>query len=254
MTKTSISRLTLGVCGFLLFSTAASAYVLLSPPRRWFPADMARVVHVDDGGLASVNDADHGVSQAVIAVERWNGGPSGTVVDGVAGSVVYTLGDGRSDLIFGDPVNLCTGSCLAATTVGYYNDETACCDALTVRRYTDSDVAYNLSFSWTSEAETDGCSGEFSLEAVTTHEVGHLIGLGHSGTSSALMYPSVSSCNNKPLSVDDTNGSDALYECGSFTLGSCGGGSCKAAGQGCTANSECCSGNCKGKPGRKTCK
>ena len=33
-----------------------------------------------------------------------------------------------------------------------------------------------------------------------------------------------------------------------------GGSSCSAAGAGCTANSQCCSGNCKGKPGAKTCK
>ncbi|HET7291284.1 MAG TPA: serine protease [Vicinamibacteria bacterium] len=33
-----------------------------------------------------------------------------------------------------------------------------------------------------------------------------------------------------------------------------GGGSCKAAGQSCSMNSECCSNSCKGKPGAKTCK
>ena len=33
-----------------------------------------------------------------------------------------------------------------------------------------------------------------------------------------------------------------------------GGSSCSNAGAACTANSQCCSGNCKGKPGAKTCK
>lgn len=33
-----------------------------------------------------------------------------------------------------------------------------------------------------------------------------------------------------------------------------GGGSCQAAGTSCTSGSQCCSGNCKGKPGNQTCK
>ena len=33
-----------------------------------------------------------------------------------------------------------------------------------------------------------------------------------------------------------------------------GGGSCFPAGQACSSGSQCCSGNCKGKPGNQTCK
>lgn len=34
----------------------------------------------------------------------------------------------------------------------------------------------------------------------------------------------------------------------------CQGGSCQPAGSSCVANTDCCSGSCKGKPGAKTCK
>lgn len=242
------SRVILGLALTAFAVTAVSAYAIYNPPRRWFPADMPRTVTVDNRGMASINDGDNGVGQAVIAVERWNGGGAGTIVNAVSGSAVYNTNDGASVVYFGDPLRICTGTCLAATTIGVYNSgQTACCDGLQLVRYTDSDVAFNLSYSYTSEREGDGCSGEFYLEAVTSHEVGHLIGLGHSGTSSALMYPSISSCFNKPLATDDFNGRDAQYDCTSFALGNCGGGGgCTPKGGACSSNAQCCSNKCRG--------
>ena len=65
---------------------------------------------------------------------------------------------------------------------------------------------------WASAGET--CSGtEFRIEGVMVHEVGHLLGLGHSSVSGATMYPSVSACNNGPasLATDDINAINDLY-------------------------------------------
>jgi hypothetical protein len=239
-----------------LVSSAAMAYVLLDPPRRWFSTP--RVINVDNRGMASVTDSDNGVSQAVISAERWNGGSSGNVVDARSATVAYVLGDGISDIVFGDPLNICKGNCLAATTIGYYDTNTqGCCNGLDVVAITDSDVAYNLRYDFTSEKEPDGCSSEFFLEAVNTHEVGHVIGLGHSSDSNALMYASIAACHNKMLNSDDISGRDALYAC-NLSTGTCGGGgggcTLKQTGESCTSNSDCCSGNCKGRPGAMTCK
>lgn len=246
------SRFTLFVSAFVVLvmvSSAASAYVLLSPARRWFSTP--RNVTVDSAGLASVTspDPDNGKTAARNAVTAWNSGGVNPLSSTI-GTVSYTLGDGRSDLKFGDPLHICTGNCIAATTTGYYNtSQTGTCGGLSVVAITDSDVAFNLSFNYVTVAE-GSCSSEIYLESVTTHEIGHLIGLGHSSQSSALMYPSIAYCNNKGLASDDISGRNVLYNC---TLNT-GGGGCSPAGSSCTSGSECCSGSCKGKPGSRTCR
>jgi hypothetical protein len=184
------------------------------------------------------------------AVTSWNSGGV-TVTATAAVAVDYTQGDGVSDVIFGDPLRICTGTCLAATLIGYYDSgTTGTCGGLTVARITDADVAFNLSYNYTTAAQ-GSCSSEIYLESVVAHEVGHVIGLAHSNTSSALMYPTVSYCSNKPVGTDDVNGRNALYNC---TLIEGPGPGCGAVGTSCVSGSECCSGNCKGKPGAKRCK
>lgn len=188
---------------------SASAYVLLSPARTW---DSAPAIIVDSRGASSVTDADRGVSLTVAAITAnaaWNGAGSGTVLTARSGSVSsWRLGDGVPMLNFTDPERACKGSCLAATFTGFYNQRS---DG-SYRIY-DADIVTNTRYAWTTMGEPDGCSSEFYLEGVMVHEVGHLLGLGHSNTTGATMYPSVSSCNNGPATIeaDDRNGINALY-------------------------------------------
>jgi hypothetical protein len=60
---------------------------------------------------------------------------------------------------------------------------------------------------------SSGCSGGFYIEDIAAHEFGHALGLGHSTTTGATMYPSVSSCNagNRTLDADDIAGVRFLY-------------------------------------------
>ena len=89
--------------------------------------------------------------------------------------MAYRQGDGISDIIFDDPLHICTGSCLAATLTGYYTTSiTGTCGGLTVDKVTDADVAFNLSYDYTTPAQ-GSCSNEIYLDSVVAHEVARLI-------------------------------------------------------------------------------
>lgn len=188
-----------------LFAGSLSAYVLLSPRRTW---DSPPLVTVDSRGLSSVSDGDLGRTRTRNAILTWNSAGSGTRLSATVGSVSgFSLGDGRVHLNFRDPVGVCSGNCLAATFTGYYQRRSNG----TYRIY-DADIVTNSTgFAWASAGES--CSGEMYVEGVMVHEVGHMLGLGHSNVSGATMYPTVSYCNNGPASLasDDINAINDLY-------------------------------------------
>ncbi len=188
-----------------LFAGSLSAYVLLSPRRTW---DSPPLVTVDSRGLSSVSDGDLGRSRTRSAILTWNSAGSGTRLSATVGSVTgFSLGDGRVMLNFRDPVGVCSGNCLAATFTGYYQSR----GNGTYRIY-DADIVTNSTgFAWASAGES--CSSEMYVEGVMVHEVGHMLGLGHSNVSGATMYPTVSYCNNGPASLasDDINAINDLY-------------------------------------------
>jgi hypothetical protein len=192
-----------------LVVSSASAYVLLSPRRTW---DSPPNVIVDNRGLSSVTDSDHGVSRVVAAItsnQAWNGAGTGTRLTASAGSVSsWRLGDGQPMMTFTDPTHSCKGSCLAVTFTGYYS---ARGDGTT--RITDADIATNTRYNYVTTGEADGCSSEIYIEGVMVHEVGHLLGLAHSNVSGATMYPTVAYCNNGPAAIkaDDKAGINDLF-------------------------------------------
>lgn len=49
------------------------------------------------------------------------------------------------------------------------------------------------------------------LETVAVHEIGHLLGLGHSSVPDAIMFPTITSGVTKRLHQDDIQGIRALY-------------------------------------------
>jgi len=180
-----------------------SAYVLLSPTRRW--ASDPNVI-VDNRGIPSISDGDLGRTRtrnAIVSTNAWNGAGSGTLLTAAVGSVSgFTLGDGRPMLNFRDPVGACTGNCLAATFTGFFSGSTI----------TDADIVTNYAgFNWASAGES--CSNEIYVEGVMVHEVGHLLGLAHSNVSGATMFPTVAFCSNAPATTeaDDEAGVNFLY-------------------------------------------
>lgn len=215
----------------LLAPLAAQTYTLLQPTRHWRSIPVGVCVKSPGHVSIAANDADQGVTATIQALNGthpslaggsgWNTVPSvGTVVNASACSTPWQLGDGVPTIAFSEMIaGTCSGSCLAATFIGYYH----CNDPLHPDGHClidDADVETRRNKKdknggpYYSLYESGCASGrEWNIEGIMVHEVGHVLGLGHSNVPGATMYPSVSSCQSAPATIeaDDISGLDALY-------------------------------------------
>jgi hypothetical protein len=189
--------LALAIAAIIVVATAdpAMAYVLLSPRRTW--ASVPVNVPVYSTGNSSIADGNGGVSATVNAIKAW------AVVTSSSTNQAAVRGQAPATIMLNNNGRICNGSCLAATLTGYYSGSTI----------NDADVYTNTKYKFYSSGEADGCSGEFDIEGIMVHEVGHVIGIGHTTVVGATMYPSVSSCNtgNRTLEADDLAAKNDLY-------------------------------------------
>lgn len=85
-----------------------------------------------------------------------------------------------------------------------------------VSQITDADIVFNpqITFSTATPAQT----GEYDLQAVASHEVGHLLGLEHDGIAHAMMYPfgDTGANEQRVLWTDDIMGLAFLYPTSAF--------------------------------------
>jgi MYXO-CTERM domain-containing protein len=82
-------------------------------------------------------------------------------------------------------------------------------------RITDADIVVNgEKYPWIATESLDGCSNQYDLQNVLTHELGHLFGLAHDpGDDDSTMFPSSASCEDKKRDLDenDVEGLTYLY-------------------------------------------
>ena len=74
-------------------------------------------------------------------------------------------------------------------------------------------IRYYSSWTWQDGPGTSvGGGNSIDLQAVACHEYGHALGLGHSTSGTATMYPSIlSGVNSRSINNDDQNGVRAIY-------------------------------------------
>ncbi|HEU4888320.1 MAG TPA: matrixin family metalloprotease [Thermoanaerobaculia bacterium] len=195
MKKQTILALAIATVIVMASADPAMAYVLLSPRRTW--ANTPINVPVYSTGNSTINDGSGGVVAVVGAVKAWG------VVNSSSTNQAAVRGQAPATIMLNTNGRICTGSCLAATLTGYYSGSTI----------NDADVYTNTKYKYTSSKETDGCASEFDIDGIMVHEVGHVIGIGHTTVAGATMYPSVSACNtaNRTLASDDFAARDDLY-------------------------------------------
>jgi len=174
------------------------AYVLLSPRRRWASTPIS--VRTYYRGNATISDGDGGVTAVVNAIRAWG------IISSSSTTSAAVRGSAPATIMLNSNGGICTGSCLAATLTGYYVSQTG------DDRIYDADVYTNTSVQMYSSRES-GCSSEYDIDGIMVHEVGHVIGIGHSSVSGATMYPSISACNTsaRTLASDDIAARDDLY-------------------------------------------
>ena len=80
----------------------------------------------------------------------------------------------------------------------------------------DADIVFNPQTQFSTESITP--SDKIDLQSVTTHEIGHLLGLDHTTMLSSAMFPTVTTGVNFPrtLSADDMAGVSTVYPNGAF--------------------------------------
>jgi Matrixin len=174
------------------------AYVLLTPRRRW--ATTPITVRVYNVGNSTISDGSGGVNATVSAIRAWG------IISSSTTSSPAVRGSAPATIMLNTNGGICTSSCLAATLTGYYISQAG------DDRIYDADVYTNTAYQYYSSGET-GCSNEFDINGIMVHEVGHVIGIGHSNVSGATMFPSVSACNanNRTIEADDRAARDDLY-------------------------------------------
>lgn len=196
--KQRLLSLAIGTIIIAASAEPALAYVLLSPRRRW--ASTPITVRVYNVGNSTISDGSGGVNATVSAIRAWG------IISSSTTSSAAVRGSAPATIMLNTNGGLCTSTCLAATLTGYYISQTG------DDRIYDADVYTNTSHQYYSSGES-GCSGEYDINGIMVHEVGHVIGIGHSGVAGATMYPSISSCNTsaRTLASDDFAARDNLY-------------------------------------------
>ncbi len=213
------TRVGLFACGAgLCLATGVVAHVRLQNPSNgnplFWPAPGAISIVINSTGSADIPDGSHETSIRS-AIRSWND-VTGTTMNLVEDA--SPASQARTDwpstgihLVMFDESNTSGffpggSGIVAITPVWFFSGGSI----------SDADILFNGSqFSFS----TDAASSSMDVEDVVAHELGHLLGLDHSGHGGATMYPFVSGSvtAHRSLSLDEVGGMRDAYPSGSFS-------------------------------------
>jgi len=176
----------------------------------WSDPDGVEVT-IQANGSDDIGDGSHATAIRA-AVEAWNmvGGSRARLELTASGAERLDWQSPEVHLVLFDETGASGffpgfSSIVAITPITFFTDG----------RIADADVIFNgKNFTFT----TSGEPGRFDVEDVTAHELGHLLGLDHSGVAGATMYPYVDAgvILHRSLSMDDARGLRHIYPVSSF--------------------------------------
>ncbi len=185
-------------------------YSSTGAPLAWEnPENISLVIQSD--GSDDIGDGSHETAIRN-AIDAWNSasGSRARIVESMANRSRRDWQTNNVHLVVFDENNSSGyfsggSSIVAITPVTFFTDG----------RIIDADVIFNgKNFGFS----TSGEIGKFDIQDVAAHELGHLLGLDHSGVCGATMYPYVDPIVilHRSLALDDQRGMRHLYPTGSF--------------------------------------
>ncbi len=212
----------------ILCVPALFGFKFIEPPRAWDQDDLPLAYWVGDEEPDGLN-ASEKLDGIQASYDQWADVPCSPLSAEYSGEIDNDeSGFGRPDL------NLFTfdggskddlGSGPLAATVTHASDDVLSHNGQSFFRTTGMNIIYNEDLRWGTPEDiaSPGCHNTYDWVGVTTHEIGHGLGLGHSCDDgepcpdpilrSATMYWSVSSCNDgqQVPGEDDWAGINAIY-------------------------------------------
>jgi uncharacterized repeat protein (TIGR02543 family) len=195
-------------------ATEVQAFTFLGNPTRWFEPDSSQPVGMWLNANGEPIAPTRGFEQIRDAYEAWStvGGSSFRYRDGgFTGAAGYQR-DGVNAVSFNDPLGQmdppqgCRGTLAIGGSFSTLS-QTRTVNGTTFARILEGDVVFNSG--WTGCGVYESYS---SLAEIATHELGHVLGLGHSADPSATMY-AFAHLDGRGASVrpDDANGLVYIY-------------------------------------------
>jgi hypothetical protein len=227
---------------------AQEQFRFLGSPSRWFEPDRDVPVTIFTNADGDPLVAGGGFDAIRAALAAWSSMPQSSFryQDGGLTAVVGFRGDGVNAVSFDDPDGQIDEpiGCSGTLAIGGYfrNGETRTVNGTTFYRIVEGDVVINSGFA--------GCGfkeSPLNYAEVVTHELGHVLGLGHSPVADATMY-AIAHFDGRGASLrpDDTAGLAYMYPAASlpprgFTLSvtRSGGGSGTVSGMGIDCGVDC---------------